>query len=199
MKLRSSKFSPFARKVRACAHELGLAGKIELIETTPTTDASLRSQNPLGKVPVLILDDGTAIFDSPLICEHLSEMAGDETIWPHSGKKHWAAIRDQALGDGLSDASVALRGERLKPEAMQYAPFAERQIAAIKSGLDLLEADCKRLEGRVDVGTIAIACAIGHVEVRHADLAWAAERPKLAAWYAAFNARPSMSSTKPGT
>ena len=199
MKLRSAKFSPFARKVRACSHELGLTGRIELVETSPGTDDSLRALNPLAKIPVLVLDDGTAIYDSPVICEHLAELAGDDTVWPRSGEKHRAAMLDQALGDGLSDASVALRGERLKPEASQYAPFAERQILAIKAGLDALEAGCKRLDGRGDVGVIAIACAIGHVEARHPDLAWAAGRPKLAAWYTGFSARPSMASTKPGS
>jgi glutathione S-transferase len=197
MKLRHSKFSPFARKVRVCAHELGLAGKIELVESTPTTDTSLRALNPLGKIPVLILDDGGIFYDSPLVCEYLAELAKDDRLCPRSGERHWMVLRDQALGDGICDASVALRGERLKPEAMQYAPFAERQIAAINAALDVLEADAARLEGRCDLGVIAIGCGIGHIEVRHADLAWSAKRPKLAAWYSGFNARPSMASTKP--
>jgi glutathione S-transferase len=197
MKLRHSKFSPFARKVRVCAHELGLAGRIELVESTPTTDAGLRKLNPLGKIPVLELDDGGIVYDSPLVCEYLAEIAKDDRLCPRSGEAHWTVLRDQALGDGISDASVALRGERLKPEAMQYAPFADRQIAAINAALDVLEAGAARLEGRCDLGVIAIGCGIGHVEVRHADLGWSAKRPKLAAWYAAFNARPSMASTKP--
>jgi glutathione S-transferase len=196
MKLRHSSFSPFVRKVRICAHEFGM--KIDLVETNPGTDASLRPLNPLSKVPTLILDDGSTLYDSPVICEYLADLAGNKTMFPGTGKARWAALRDQALGDGIADASVALRGIRLLADQTPFAAFAERHIKAINAGLDVLEADCKRLEGRMDIGVVAIACAIAHVEIRHADLNWAGARPKLSAWYAAFNARPAMSSTKPG-
>ena len=90
------------------------------------------------------------------MCEYLAELAKDDRLCPRSGDMHWIVLRDQALGDGISDASVALRGERLKPEAMQYAPFAERQITAINAALDVLETGAERLEGRCDLGVIAI-------------------------------------------
>lgn len=196
MILRYNIFSPFARKVRVCAAELGLTARIALHDTIPQQDASLRSLNPLGKIPTLVLDDGTAIFDSPIICRYLSELVGDTRLVPRLVRDSWPAIRDEALADGMCDAAVALRTEKLRDNPLRADEFVQRQVLAIRAACDVLETRVDEMSARLDIGMLAVGCALGYLDVRHPELEWRAGRDALAEWYSALAARPSMSQTR---
>jgi glutathione S-transferase len=195
MKLYSNAASPFARKCRVVAHELGL--KLEEIRTLPAQDENLRRINPLGKIPALVLDDGSVLIDSPVICEYLNHLGGGkffpgDSIW-RSNSGRWKALGLQALGDGLADAAVAfivLGRENPPPEN-----YRARQMAAIGATLDVLERST--FTDPPTIGEIAVACAIGYVTFRLPDLDWRTARPKLAAWYDTFCEYPAMKATVP--
>ena len=197
MKLRYSATSPFVRKVLVLAIELGLDKKIERQPTNPNDAASdLAKQNPLVKVPSLQLDDGSSLYDSPVICEYLDSLAGNK-FHPASGPARWTALRRQALADGVMDAGVLVRGEMLRPAGEKSEGFIARQKVKMANSLDALEAEADKLGDRLDIGLIAIAAALGYVDFRFAADNWRAKRPKLARWYDRIAQRPSMQATAP--
>ena len=195
MKLYSNAASPFARKCRVIALELGI--KLEEIRTLPMQDPEFRKINPLGQIPALVLDDGSTLIDSPVICEYLNHAGGGkffpaDTIWKAASGR-WKALGLAALGDGLSDAAVAwviLGRENPVPEVAR-----QRQMQAVLATLDVLE----RVKFATDptIGEITVACAIGYVEFRMPDLDWKTPRPNLSAWYAQFCEYPAMKATVP--
>jgi len=195
LKLYSNAASPFARKCRVIAHELGL--KLEEIRTLPMQDPEFRRINPLGKIPALVLDDGSVLIDSPVICEYLNHTGGGKffpgmNIFKHNSGR-WKALGLAALGDGLADAAVAwiiLGRENPVPEASR-----QRQMQTVLATLDMLE----RVKFAKDptIGEISVACAIGYVEFRMPDLDWKSSRPNLSAWYARFCEYPAMKATVP--
>lgn len=195
MKLYTNNASPFARKCRVIAHELGL--KLEEIRTLPMQDPEFRKINPLGKIPALVLDDGSVLIDLPVICEYLNHTGGGKffpgmNIFKHNSGR-WKALGLAALGDGLADAAVAwiiLGRENPVPETSR-----QRQMQTVLATLDMLE----RVKFAKDptIGEIAVACALGYVEFRMPDLDWKAARPNLSAWYAQFCEYPSMKATVP--
>jgi glutathione S-transferase len=195
MKLYGNSASPFARKCRVIAHELDL--KLEEIRTLPMQEPEFRKINPLGKIPALVLDDGSVLIDSPVICEYLNHIGGGkffpaDTIWKAASGR-WKALGLAALGDGLSDAAVAwviLGRENPVPETAR-----QRQMQAVLATLDVLE----RVKFAADptIGEITVACAIGYVEFRVPDLDWKSSRPNLSAWYAKLCEYPSMKATAP--
>ena len=130
MKLRFSGTSPFVRKVVIQALETGLDSKIERV-TTATTDPALAKENPLSKVPSLTLDDGSHLYDSPVICEYLDSLHGGAKMFPAAGPARWTALRRQALGDGMMDAAVARRGESRRPANEQSPSAMELQRAKV--------------------------------------------------------------------
>lgn len=198
--LRYSGGSPFARKVRVAAHELGLARMIEEIPSHPwKAPDDLKTLNPLGKIPTLVTEDGTTIFDSPVICEYLDTLHDRPKLIPPSGPARWRALRTQALGDGIMDAAVLWRVEITQRKEHGTSPeWVERQQGAIFRALDELENDPAALAGPMTVGTIAVACALGYLDFRFGFLNWRATRPRLAAWHAEFAQRPSWRATDPG-
>ncbi len=197
MKLYSNTASPFGRKCKIIAHELGLT--LEIVRTLPVQDPAFRRVNPLGKIPALVLEDGSVLFDSPVICEYLNDRGGGkffpaDTLFK-TATNRWKSLGLQALGDGIADAAVAyvmLGREPVPPDATRA-----RHMAAIEAGLDALER--AKLQDPVTIGEIAIACAIGYVVFRLPDLDWKATRPRLAAWYDNFAQRPSMQATMPAS
>lgn len=199
MKLLYSPASPYARKVLVLAHETGQAGDIEVVTagTSPTAGApDVAPHNPLGKVPALILQDGTCLFDSRVICEYLDTRSSQTHLFPE-GAERWDALVRQALGDGILDAALTTRYERaLRPEPLRWDAWDAGQIAKIKAALDRIEAVVADMPV-LDIGTVAIACALGYLDFRFPDLAWREGRPATAAWYAVFEARPSMTATVP--
>jgi len=208
MKLLYQSHSPYARKVLVAAHELGLAGELEVIhhETSPLLRNDLVfACNPLGKVPVLVVDDGFALFDSDVICAYLDGLHGHARLIPADTPRRWRALRQQALAQGIADAGIAVRWEsERRPPALRWAEFRDGQLGKVAAACDLLEhelddsGDAPGIGasdiGAPDVGAIALATALSWIDFRGV-YAFRADRPRLAAWYARFAARPSMRAT----
>jgi glutathione S-transferase len=199
MILRSSPASPFGRKVRIAISLLGLDNdvKIEAADTTDVND-SVRKQNPLGKIPVVIDEDGTAYYDSRVILDYLDERAGGGKIVPRQGKDRLAALRLQALCDGILDASILTiyEGRYRKPD-MQEPKWLELQAGKVSRALAVLEAEPPPLDPLPSVGQIALACALGYRDFRF-NGSWRAEHPRLVDWLDKFAAQvPAFAATKP--
>ncbi len=186
--------SPFAIKVRIAIHELGLSDAIELVAVDPWTDESLRSRNPLCKVPTLILANGGAIYDSRVICEYLD--GGAAKIIPPIAPARWEALRRQAIGDGLAEALIRRFVERLGPANERSDKVARRQEAAIASALDALETEAPSLAQEPTIGEIAIAAALVYLGFRSPELVWRQGRPALARWFDVIAERPSIIATR---
>ena len=201
MKLHYSPPSPFARKVRVFARETGLDQRIEEVATVVSpvkANTELAPANPLMKVPTLVLDDGTALFDSPVICEYLDSVHSGRKLFPPTGPARWTALRLQAAGDGILDAGILCRYEMvLRPKELNWRDWIEGQRGKWREGLDLLERSAGELEGEPTIGSITAACVLGWLDFRFPDDDWRGKRPKLARWYEKFSARPSMKATIP--
>jgi glutathione S-transferase len=198
MILRSSQPSPFGRKVNIAASILGLAVEIG-IEKTDTNDPAdtVRRQNPLGKIPVLVIEDGSALYDSRVILEYLDHRAGGGKIIPREPNARFAALRLQALADGLTDAQVLVLYEsRWRPPEHHVQKWVDYQTDKIKRGLGALEASPPPLGPMPNVGDIALACFLGHRDLRFAG-SWRADHPKLVVWLDRFAAHvPAFAETK---
>lgn len=196
MKLYWSSRSPFVRKVMVFAHECGLADRIACERTLVTMtrpNADLLPLNPLGKIPTLVLDDGTVLYDSTVICEYLDSLHGGRRLFPEPGPARWTALRRHALGNNLLDNLVPWRNETLRPQPQQspetLAAFELKvcnAVTALEREADALAAD------PVGIGHVAIACALGYMDFRFAGLGWRAGHGRIARWYDAFALRPSM-------
>jgi glutathione S-transferase len=197
MKLHWSPRSPFVRKVMIVAHERGLADRITCLRTVAAMTkphAGLMQDNPLSKIPTLVLDDGTALYDSPVICEYLDGLDGAPVLFPRAAPARLAALRQQALGDGLLDLLVLARNERERPQPSpeHLASVAIRKTAA----LDHLEARADTLLAEAfSIGHVAIGCALGYLDFRFGNESWRTGRARLSEWHAAFCARPSVRAT----
>jgi glutathione S-transferase len=193
MQLLYSPMSPFARKVRVVAFELGLAERLELMIASPYTDESVRAINPLSKIPVLLTGDAPPIFDSPVICDYLEALAG-RTLTPAAGPERWAALTRQAKADGMGDAAVAIVRERLR-EGPHRQDLFDRQAAVLIAALDLLERETPSCD-RFEIGEIAVAVQLGYLDIRQV-MDWREGRPSLAAWYETTSRRTAMVATAP--
>lgn len=198
MKLFSSGASPYARKVAVAAHETGLIDRIEIVGVTVTpvsVNPEVAAANPLTKVPTLVLDDGTALYDSRVIVEYLDHLSGGRLV--PAGDDRWRVLRDQATADGLMDAALLARYERaLRPEPLRWAEWDAGQVGKVERALDVLEAEFRPAQDAPQIGDIAVACALSYLDLRFAELGWRTGRPKLAAFAEAFAARPSMTATR---
>jgi glutathione S-transferase len=199
MKLYYSAASPFASKVRATAMECGLADRISLVPTNPhDSDPGLVALNPYSKVPTLLLDDGTALYESLLVCEYLDTLAGGGIVIPRSGPERLGVMRKHALGNGLMEASVARRVESLRAREPDREKNIARQITVSRRGLDCLEAAAGGLGQQPDLGNLCIASALGYLDFRFAGDRWRDGRRRLADWFAVYSQRPSVAVTLPG-
>jgi glutathione S-transferase len=198
MILRSGPASPFGRKVRIAASLLGLEDEIS-IERADTMDPAdpVRRQNPLGKIPILILDDGTRLFDSRVILEYLDHRAGGGRIVPNEPTARFAALTLQALCDGLMDASLLQVYEGRWRNADRHEPkWLEHLAGKVSRALAALDANPPALDGTPHVGQIALACALGYQDLRFAG-GWRVDHPRLVAWLDAFAARvPAFAATR---
>jgi len=198
--LRSSPASPFVRKIRIAAGVLGLEQDItiEPADTTVPSD-TVRQQNPIGKIPTLVLEDGTTLFDSRVILEYLDHLAGGGRIIPKDAPARFAALRLQALADGILDASILLVYEgRWRPAERHEPKWVEHQAGKVARGLAALEAAPPGLGNPPDVGQITVACALGYRDFRF-DGSWRKDHLRLVAWLDGFAARvPAFAATKPG-
>lgn len=199
MKLYTNPASPFARKVRIVVRELDLTRLVEEINVNPLASEELRRINPLGKIPVLVLKDGSTLVDSPVICEYLNDLGGGKlfpgmTLWRENSGR-WRALTLQAIGDGICDAAVARIYESRRPPELQSEPVVHRHLAAVTRSLDILERT-KFLEVPT-IGEIAVACALGYIDFRLPELNWREGRSNLHDWYEKFAQYPSMKDTWP--
>jgi len=199
MKLYQSPGSPYARKVRALIRELGLEGRIEEVVQVPRENTGgYHEKNPLARIPSLELDDGGVLFDSPPICEYLDHLAGSR-LFPAAGPARWAALKLQALGDGIMDAAVPLRQETMRPEGERSPEFIARTRGNILRTVGFLEREAKagRLPADASIGTLAVGAALGYLDFRFPDMGWREGVPTLAGWFESFSRRPSMAATVP--
>ncbi len=198
MKLRFSPTSPYVRKVTVMAHETGLAGQLDLVATNVWDSATdIGADNPLGKVPALILDDATVLFDSPVICEYLDGLHDGAKLFPPAGPERWAALRLQALADGALDASILRLLEGKRAAALQSVAWIGRQKAAVGRVLDTLEREVEALDGPLTIGVIAVGCLLGYLDFRFGDDNWRQGRAGLATWYEVYAVGESMAATVP--
>ena len=201
MKLYYSAASPFVRKVMTVARECGLDAKIEqepvsVLPTQPNT--ALAKVNPLMKLPALIADDGTTLFESSLICQYLDSQHAGRKLVPDSGPARWRTLKLEALADGVCDAGILMRYEMVvRTEQQRSTPWIDGQRTKIVNGLDAIERDPAPLAGELDLGQIALACAIGWMEFRNVAGDLRSGRPKLFQWYDAIVKRPSLAATAP--
>ena len=199
MKLHWSPRSPFVRKVMIVAHERGLIERLDCVRTVAamtTPHAELMRDNPLSKTPTLVLDGGTTLYDSPVICEYLDALDGKPQLFPLDRKRRILALRRQALGDGFLDLLVLARSERLREQPWQlHLTNAAVRSAAVLASLER-EADALAASA-FDIGYIAIGCALSYLDFRFAEKDWRQSHPGLARWHADFAARPSVEATRP--
>lgn len=196
MKLHFSPTSPYVRKVRVVAAEKGLDERIELVPSSPWVENDLPTANPSGRVPTLIADDGTALFDSRVIAEYLDDMGSGAKLFP-SGPARWPILRTAALAEGILDAGVSIANERRKDKAHWSDWYIGRQKDKINRSLDVLEREAASLSGPVDIAQIGVGVALGYIAFRsHVD-DWRRGHPALTAWYEGFSKRPSMTATEP--
>ncbi len=199
MKLRHSPASPFVRKVKIVAEVLGLADRIEMQDAdTAVPEAAFLAQNALGKIPTLVLDDGSTLFDSRVIVEYLDHLAGGGRVLPAEPTARFAALRLQALCDGILDAALLIVYEgRFRAPEMRLQSWLDRQQDKINRALAVLEAAPPAHTGVPDVGQVTLACALGYLDLRLAG-AWRKDHPKLVAWLDQFAAHvPAFARTKP--
>lgn len=196
MKLYYAPTSPFARKVRIAAHELGVEDRIDLVLVNPWSDTELRSLNPLAKVPTLVRDDGPVLFESALVCEYLDHLAGGG-LYPAAGEARWSALLRQGIADGISAAAGRLFADERRPSNERSSGVMQRQADAIEAGLDRLERDAGALSsGLADIGAISVACALGYLDFRWPDRAWRDGRSGLSKWFEVVGRRSSMMATR---
>lgn len=200
LKLFYSPTSPYVRKVVVLLRETGQMDDVTLQtgSGTPVDPGTAPiAQNPLGKVPTLERDDGGALYDSRVICRYLDDCAGGR-LYP-AAPGLWDTLTLEATGDGIMDAAILMVYEsRVRPEDRRFEPWVEGQWAKIARSLAALESRwIAHLEGPLDIGQIAVGCALGYLDFRHGARDWRKGHPKLAAWYEGFAARPSMAATVP--
>ena len=200
MRLFYSPASPFGRKVLVVLHETGQLDQVELSLASGTAMAPGTlplTYNPLGKIPALERPDGSTIYDSRVICRYLDDRAGGR-FYP-AAPRLWETLTLEATADGMMDAAVLMVYEyRLRPEDMVSPGYVEAQWAKIARALDAIEGRwLSHLAGPVDMGQIAVACALGYLDLRFEARNWRHGHGELAAWYVRFAERPAMVATRP--
>jgi glutathione S-transferase len=199
MKLHWSPRSPFVRKVMIVVHERGLVDRVVCVRTVAAMTkphAELMQDNPLSKIPTLVLDDGRVLYDSPVICEYLDGLGNAPKLFPTGPAARFEALRRQALGDGFLDMLVTLRNERERahPSDVHVASTAVRTTAVLQS----LEREAEALGAApFGIGHIAVGCALSYLDFRFAEDEWRKGHPHIARWHESFAARPSVQATEP--
>lgn len=200
MKLYHAPASPFVRKVMVLLHEAQATDRVTLVTVAgnPLDPGTMPvDRNPLGKIPALERPEGPTLYDSRVITRYLDDLlkAGLYPAAPHL----WDTLTIEATGDGISEAAVLMRYEmHVRPEATRSPNWAEAQWQKIDRALTALEERwTSHLSGPLDMGQVAVGCALGYLDFRHGEREWRADRPALAAWYATFADRPAMRATAP--
>lgn len=192
--------SPYVRKVMVCAHELGLVVRLQLVRSVAAMlkpNPDIMAVNPLSKIPTLVREDGSVLFDSAVICEYLDTLAGGGgTLFPAQGEARWQALRWHAFGDGLLDALILWRNERERAQPLQA--LLDAFALKVRASLQLLDAEAAALGAApFSIGTLTVGCALGYIDYRFDALGWRNTAPQLAAWHAELMQRPSFRATEP--
>lgn len=200
MRLHFLPHSPYVRKVLVVAHETGQADAIEIVEAHVFDPATpLRADNPLGKVPALVRDDGPPLYDSTVICEWLDSRHDGPPrfprVCPPGGEARWQALRLNALGDGLGQAATWNIRERYRPEDERSGDYMAYYEATIGRCLEALEKEADAFREAFGIGEISIACALSYLDFRYPDRGWRDRYPTLGAWFDRVSERPSMRAT----
>jgi glutathione S-transferase len=196
MILRSAPASPFGRKVKIAADILGFHDDIEVVPAdTNNPDPSLLAQNPLGKIPILILADGTALFDSRVIVDYLDGLGGGHRLVPAVGEARSRILTAAALADGIAEAALLIVYEkRFRPPDLRSQAWLDRQASKVSRALKIFEAAPPR--GARDIAHIGLACALGYLDLR-LDGKWRADHPTLVGWLDQFAADvPAFEATR---
>jgi len=195
MKLRYSLGSPFGRKAAMAVHALGIVDRIEMIDHEADKGNALRHVNPLHKIPMLIADDGSAIFDSPVILEYLDEIAGGGRIMPARGLERYKTLSRLALADGITEAAILIHYEDKWRESHQRVPaWIAHQQGKIERAIDVFESN---LPSSFDAAAMGLYCALNFTGQRK-DWDWRANAPQLAGWFdKAKSSEPCVIATEP--
>lgn len=199
MKLYYSSTSPFVRKVNIFAIETGLDKQIERVKTNPwQAEEHLTAENPLSKIPTLVTDDETVIYDSGVICEYLDSVHKGEKLIPEQGEARWLVLCLQALADGILDAGILRFMEKKRMSEQQSDDWDRMQKGSVERGLDYLERNVSDwADNSLNVGIISVACALGWLDFRFSNEDWRTNRPNLKLWFDQFSKRTSMHKTIP--
>ena len=199
MLLRYVPHSPFVRKTLVVVHEKGLADQIEVVEAHVfDPDDPIHQENPIGKVPSLVRDDGTVLYDSNVICEYLDSLGPGPMLIPVDGDARLVALRRNALGDGLSQAATWGKRERIRPEGEgsdTYIAYFDRTMSKC---LAAANDEVAEFFEPPTLGEISIACALSYIDLRYPDLEWRQDNTALGGWYDVICQRPSMLATPLG-
>ncbi len=200
MRLYHTAASPFVRKVMVLLHEAGATDRVTLIPAAVSPlkpDAMPIDSNPLAKIPALETDDGAVIYDSRVITRYLDD-ALKAGLYP-SAPRLWEVLTLEATADGMTEAAVLIRYEfHVRPEGSRSQDWAEGQWHKIDRALTAVETRWMgHLSGPLDMGQIALGCALGYLDFRHPERDWRQSRPALAAWSAGFANRPAMVASRP--
>ena len=200
MKLSFSAASPFARKVRIAAIELGLIDKIEFTPATVapgTVNEDYSKITPLKKLPVLITNDGDVILDSYVIVEYLNETAGGALI-PAYGRARWRAKTNHSLLNGMLDSMLLCRYEKMvRPQGLQWQAWSDDHWNRAWTGMARFENMPEVLDGPFDISQIGLVCVLGYADFRFADCGWRKAYPKLDAFHQKMLERPSVQISVP--
>jgi len=204
MKLFYSSTSPYSRKVRLVILEKGLGEQVETVLVDPFgANTPLNTANPLGKVPTLLLDNGEALFDSPVICRYLDSLSDDQPLISRTGWQQWATLRWEALADGMTDAAYNIVMERRRPVGEQSSTWLAHWATEIQQALQAMENKVAELDVDITLTHLATGAAIDYLDLRMPEVLYEAACPQVAAyprllvWYEAFKTRPSMLATRP--
>jgi glutathione S-transferase len=200
MKLLVSLLSPYGRKVRVVLAEKRIECELELVDVTPA-ESPLNEHNPLGKIPTLLLDDGSSLYDSRVIVDFLDAVSPIGRLIPKGNRERVAVLRWEALADGVLDAGVLLRQETLRPKKEQSAAWIERQRGKVERGVaemarELGERDWCHNE-RLTLADISLGCCLGWLAFRHPELDWRGKYANLARHYDKLSQRPAFAETAP--
>lgn len=191
--------SPYVRKVMVCAHELGIEDRIKRVTRVASADGSyseFAKINPVGQIPAMVLDDGTVIPNSTVICDYLATNFGGPSMLPDSGRERLDVMRRYGFGEGVIDKAIRWVSENLRPKELKSEKIAAASRQSVSQTLDLLERETHGWpRERFDLGDIAVCCSLGYLDFRHAMFDWRSEHPRLAEYYAHHAARPSMMAT----
>jgi glutathione S-transferase len=201
MKLYYAPQSPFARKVRAAAIELDLAGNLELeyaevVPGRPNTEFA-QSRNPLRKIPALITDAGETLYDSTVICEYLDALAGGGVLIPREASRRWRVLTNHALAQGMCESVILIRYETwLRPESLRWGVWVNDQWDRIHSGLGWFECNDKELGDPLTLDHLALGSLLGYIDFRWPENGWRRRFPNVSSWFARLEQRPSFVQTR---